>query len=67
MREHARKRDAVKVIADICGVQAQLLAAAELALWARIQGVKQGDMQELLFKEKSATRPERVGSFISTW
>ena len=56
MSERARKRDAVKVIADMCGVQAQLLAAAELALWARIQGVKQGDMQELLFKEKSAFR-----------
>lgn len=48
----ARKKDLAKVVADMCGVQAQLLPAAELALWARIEGIKRGDLQKWLFKDR---------------
>ena len=36
----------------MCGVQAQLLPAAELALWARVEGVERGDLQKSLFKDR---------------
>ena len=52
----ARKRDLAKVVSDMCGVQAQLLPAAELALWARVESIQQGDLQESLFKNRTLFR-----------
>ena len=40
----------------MCGVQAQLLPAAELALWARVEGLKQADLRGPLFKERTLFR-----------
>jgi uncharacterized protein YcaQ len=36
----------------MCGVQAQLLPATELAIWARIEDIKRGDLQKQLFKDR---------------
>jgi len=48
----------VRVAGDICGVQAQLSSAAELALWARVEGIRREDVQYGLWKEKT---------LIKTW
>ncbi len=50
------KRELARVVADICGVQAQLLSAAELAIWARVDGVKKGDLQDSLWKDKTLVK-----------
>jgi len=40
----------------MCGVQSQLLGAAELALWARIEGIERGNLERFLFRDKSLFR-----------
>ena len=52
---HARapKRDLERVVSDMCGVQAQLRNAAEIALWTRLEGIRQGDLDKFLFRDKS--------------
>jgi uncharacterized protein YcaQ len=56
--KRARKEDLTRVVADICGVQAQLFSAAELAIWARVHGVRKGDLEDCLWNEKT---------LIKTW
>ena len=57
----ARLVDAVR---DVCGLQAQLLSAAELALSARVAGVTQEDVRDALWAKKTLVRAWTVRGTI---
>jgi len=44
------------VVSDLCGVQAQLSSAAELALWARVRGLTSEDVESALWRERSLVK-----------
>ncbi len=46
----------VDVVRDVCGVQAQVTAAAELAISARIDGVTQADVRTALWEQRSLVK-----------
>jgi DNA glycosylase AlkZ-like len=61
LRRHhlARKAPAgslVEVTRDICGVHAQLAASAELALWARVEGLARDDVRQALEDERTLVK-----------
>jgi hypothetical protein len=41
------------VVSEVCGIQAQVLTAAELALRARVDGIRQQDVRDALWKDHS--------------
>jgi len=57
----ARLVDAVR---DVCGLQAQLLSAAELALSARVAGLTQGAVRDALWVKKTLVRAWTVRGTI---
>ena len=56
LQRRAPRADLVGVVADLCGVQAQLSSAAELALWARVRGLKSEDVESALWRERSLVK-----------
>jgi len=52
----APKSRLVDVVRDVCGLQAQLLSAAELALSARVAGATQESVRDALWVEKTLVR-----------
>ncbi len=44
------------VVSDVVGVQAQLMSAAQLALWARVEGITLEDVTKALWKERSLVK-----------
>ncbi len=52
----ALKRDLPKVVSDVCGMQAQVLSAAELAIRARVEGVRQQDIRDSLWKSHTIVK-----------
>jgi hypothetical protein len=54
--QRTRKSQLGKVVSDLCGVQAQVLSYAALALWARIDGITIEDVQDALRKERSIVK-----------
>ncbi len=56
LEPRAGRRSLLRVVADVCGVQAQFLPSAELALWARIEGLRRGDMERALWEERTLVR-----------
>lgn len=46
----------VEVVSDVCGVQAQLMAAAEQALWARVESLTREKITEALWTERSLVK-----------
>jgi len=59
-RHHLARRapaeDALRVVADVAGLHAQLPAAAELALWARVDGLRPGAVDRLLWEDRLLVR-----------
>ncbi|HEV2227172.1 MAG TPA: crosslink repair DNA glycosylase YcaQ family protein, partial [Nitrososphaerales archaeon] len=49
----ATKKELPKVVSDVCGIQAQVLSAAELGIRARVEGVSHQDVREALWKSHS--------------
>lgn len=53
-RHHLDRRAPLKsletVVGDVCGVQAQLMSAAEIALWARVQHLRREDVERALLE-----------------
>lgn len=47
-----RSSDLVQVCRDICGVQAQVMGAAELALWARTRDLARQDIHSALWEKR---------------
>jgi hypothetical protein len=52
----APHRKALDVVGDICGLHAQLTASAELALWARVDGLKRDVVPRWLWKDRKLVR-----------
>jgi hypothetical protein len=46
----------VAVTRELCGVHAQLAASAELALWARVEGLRRDDVREALEQERTLVK-----------
>jgi hypothetical protein len=46
----------VGVAGDVCGVQAQFLPSARMALWARVEGLAPGDVDRALWEERTLVR-----------
>jgi len=59
-RQHLDKRvrrgQIEKVVSDLCGVQAQVLSYAALAIWARVEGITMQDVQDDLWKYRSLVK-----------
>ena len=60
----APKARLVEVVREVCGLQAQLLSAAELALSARVAGVTQESVREALWVTKTLVRSWTVRGTI---
>lgn len=46
----------LQVVSQICGVQAQVMSAAELALWARVQGITAEGVQNALWSDRTLVK-----------
>jgi hypothetical protein len=59
-RQHLDRRvprDAMlAAVADVCGLHAQVLSSAELALWARVEGIEAGTVERALWEERSLVK-----------
>ena len=44
------------VVADICGIQAQVTSSVGLAMWARIEGLRPADVRDALWKRRSLVK-----------
>ena len=60
----APKSRLVDVVRDVCGLQAQLLSAAELAISARVAGVTQESVRDALWAKKTLVRAWTVRGTI---
>ncbi len=56
--ERALRADLVEVVRDVCGIHAQVMGSAELALSARLDGITQEDVRAELWEHRS---------LIKTW
>jgi len=54
--QRTRKGQLERVVSELCGVQAQVLSYAALALWARVEGITFGDVQYALWKKHSIVK-----------
>jgi len=52
----AAKGELPKVVSDVCGIQAQVLSAAELGIRARVEGVTQQDVRDALWKSHTIVK-----------
>jgi hypothetical protein len=59
-RHHLVKRvrpaKLLDVVGDICGLHAQVMSSTELSLWARIDGLERGAVQELLWERRELVK-----------
>ena len=46
----------LEVTRELCGVHAQIAASAELALWARVEGLRRDEVREALEQERSIVK-----------
>ena len=56
LAKRARKGRIENVVSDRCGVQAQVLSYAALAVWARVEGITMQDVQDALWKHRSLVK-----------
>jgi hypothetical protein len=54
--KRAAPSDLVGVVGEICGLHAQVMSAAELSLWARIDGLEREAVQETLWKQRALVK-----------
>src|SRR3990172_8621004 len=54
--QRAEHRQLLEVVTRLGGVQAQLMSAAELALWARVDGLAPGDVQNALWRDRTLVK-----------
>ena len=45
-----------KIVGDTGGIQAQLMSAAQMALWARIHNLKRDDVERALWQDRSLVK-----------
>lgn len=56
--------DLVTVSRDVCGIQYQVMAAAEMALWVRVRGLTQADIQSALWKNRTLVKTSAMRSTL---
>lgn len=54
--ERAPREQMLDVVSRICGIHAQMMSAAELSLWARVDGIKPDDVQSALWQERALVK-----------
>ena len=52
----ARPSRLLDVVSDICGLHAQIMSSAELSLWARVDGLERGAVQDLLWERRELVK-----------
>ena len=50
------RRNFIQAVTRVCGIQAQLMSAAELALWVRVDGLSPGDIQSALWQDRTLVK-----------
>jgi len=59
-RHHLAKRAPrsrlTQVVGDVCGIHAQLMSAAELAIWARVDGITRDEIQTALWHRRNLVK-----------
>jgi hypothetical protein len=56
LEERAARGDLLAVVSRTCGLHAQVLSSAELAAWARIDGLDNGAVSAALWKERTLVK-----------
>ena len=56
LTERAPHAQALAVVEEICGLHAQMMSAAELALWARVADVTPDDVREALWTRRALVK-----------
>ena len=51
LAERVPRKRGLDVVRSICGLHAQVMSSAELTLWARVDGLKSGDLSKALWDE----------------
>jgi hypothetical protein len=51
--ERADRSEMLAVVTQICGLHAQVLSAAELQLWTRVEGLTPADLPRALWQDRS--------------
>jgi winged helix DNA-binding protein len=54
--DRAPRGQALAVVEEICGLHAQMMSAAELALWARVADVTSDDVREALWSRRALVK-----------
>lgn len=54
--QRAPRSRLTRAVGDICGIQAQVMSAAELAIWARVDGVSRDEIQTALWERRSLVK-----------
>lgn len=44
------------VVAELCGLHAQVMSSAELTLWARVEGLRAGDLAKALWDDRTLVK-----------
>lgn len=56
LRKPATRMQVAEVVGDLCGIQAQVITAAELAIGARVEGITQEDVRRELWEERTLVK-----------
>ena len=56
IEEHATRGDLLSVVSRVCGLHAQVMSSAELAAWARIDGLNQDDVSTALWQKRTLVK-----------
>jgi hypothetical protein len=56
LAERAPRRAMLDVISDVCGLHAQMMSSAELALWARVESLHRKDVETALWERRSLVK-----------
>src|SRR5260370_13934978 len=56
LAERAEKNQLIRVVKDVCGIQAQVLSGALIAIWARVEGVSAQDIEDALWKQHTPVK-----------
>jgi hypothetical protein len=56
LSRRAPAANALEVARELCGIRAQLPSTAELALWARVDGLRQGEVKQALEQDRTLVK-----------
>lgn len=56
LAQRAPKQHLARVVSDVCGVQAQVMSAAEMGIWARVEDVTSQDVKDALWKHRTLVK-----------